>query len=103
MIFSSIYNLYQFLGWECIGDNHLGDWGTQFGKLIVAIKKWNKGNIRGLTIEKLEKLYVKFHQAAEKKPALEDEARLWFKKLEEKDPEAKKIWQACKDLSLKKA
>ncbi len=101
IIGQAIYNLYQFLGYRTVGVNHLGDWGTQFGKLIVAIKKWNKGNVNDLTFEKLEKLYVKFHSRAEKDPKLEDEARLWFKKLGEKDPEAKKIWQACIEISLK--
>jgi len=103
----ALYNLYQFLGWRTIGDNHLGDWGTQFGKLIVAIRRWDvrgvKGGLRSgkLDIARLEKLYVKFHQEAEKNPELEDEARLWFKKLEGKDAEARKIWQGCVEVSLK--
>jgi len=101
VIGQAIYNLYQFSGYEVVGVNHLGDWGTQFGKLIVAIKRWNKGNINDLTFEKLERLYVRFHNQAEKRPQLEDEARSWFRKLEEKDPEARKIWQACIDISLK--
>ncbi len=102
IIGQAIYNIYKFLGWKCIGDNHLGDWGTQFGKLIVAIKRWgNEKNIQNLTIDELEKLYVKFHQEAEKNPILKDEAREWFKKLEKGDSEAKKIWQACVKVSLK--
>jgi len=101
VIGQAIYNLYQFLGYKTVGVNHLGDWGTQFGKLIVAIKKWHQGEVRGLTIDKLEKLYVKFHQEAAKKPELEDEARAWFKKLEDKDSEARKIWRACVEISLK--
>lgn len=102
IIGQAIYNIYKFLGWKCIGDNHLGDWGTQFGKLIVAIKRWgNEKNIQNLTIDDLEKLYVKFHQEAEKSPILKDEAREWFKKLEKGDSEAKKIWQACIKVSLK--
>ncbi len=101
IIGQAIYNLYKFLGYKVVGVNHLGDWGTQFGKLIVAIKRWNKGNIKDLTFEKLEKLYVKFHSQAEKRPQLEEEARAWFKKLEDKDPEARKIWKACVDISLK--
>jgi len=97
----AIYNLYSFLGWKAIGDNHLGDWGTQFGKLIVAIRKWWKGDLNKLTIKKLEKLYVKFHQEVEKDKFLEDEGQAWFKKLEDGDKEAKKIWQFCVDISLK--
>lgn len=101
IIGQALYNIYKFSGWKTIGDNHLGDWGTQFGKLIVAIKRWHKGSTVGLTVEKLEKLYVKFHKEVEKKPEIEDEARAWFKKLEAGDPEAKKIWKACVDISLK--
>jgi len=101
IIGQAIYNLYKFLGWKTIGDNHLGDWGTQFGKLIVAIRRWSKKPLSELTIADLEKLYVKFHQQASKKPQLEDEAREWFKKLEEKDSEARKIWKTCVEISLK--
>lgn len=97
----AIYNIYQILGWKCVGDNHLGDWGTQFGKLIVAIKKWGEKTIEKMTIEDLEKLYVKFHSEAEKDEKLNDEAREWFSKLENKDPEAREIWQKCVDISLK--
>jgi len=101
IIGQALYNLYQFLGFRVVGDNHLGDWGTQFGKLIVAIKKWGKKSASKLTIEELEKLYVKFHKEAEKNQKLEDEARAWFKKLEEGDSEARKIWKACISSSLK--
>ena len=100
IIGQSIYNIYKFLGYKCIGDNHLGDWGTQFGKMIVAIRRWvDKDKIGCLTVSDLESLYVKFHQEAESNPDLEEEARLWFKKLEEK--EARKIWKICVDTSLK--
>ena len=92
----ALYNIYQNLGWSCIGDNHLGDWGTQFGKMITAIKHWGVET----SIEGLEKLYVKFHDEAEKNKTLEDEARVWFAKLETGDSEAKKIWQECVDISL---
>jgi len=98
----SVYNIYQFLGWKCIGDNHLGDWGTQFGKMIVAIRKWaDKEKLKDLSIADLEKLYIKFHKEMEVNPELEEEARAWFKKLEDKDKEAQKIWQTCVDISLK--
>jgi arginyl-tRNA synthetase len=97
----AILNIYSFLGWKTIGDNHLGDWGTQFGKLIVAIKRWGDKPVEKMEISDLERLYVKFHQEAEKDPSLEEEGREWFAKLENKDPEARKIWQQCIDLSLK--
>lgn len=102
IIGQAIYNIYKFLGWRCIGDNHLGDWGTQFGKLIVAIKKWgDKKNLKELTIDDLEKLYIRFHREAKSNLRLEEEAREWFKRLEDGDKEAKKIWQACVNISLK--
>jgi len=102
IIGQAIYNIYKFLSWKCISDNHLGDWGTQFGKLIVAIKKWgDEKNLEGLSINDLEKLYVKFHQEAESNLRLEEEARVWFKRLEEGNKEARRIWQACVDISLK--
>ena len=95
----AIYNLYKLLGWKTIGDNHLGDWGTQFGKLIVAIKKW--GEKTELTVENLEKLYVKFHEEAEKDETLIEQGRAWFEKLEKGDPEAKRIWEECVTISMR--
>ena len=83
LIGSAIYNIYKTLGYRCVGINHLGDWGTQFGQLIVAYKKWGSENAhKSYTVTDLNNLYVKFHQEAEKNTALEDEAREWFKKLE---------------------
>ncbi|HCU55251.1 TPA: arginine--tRNA ligase [Candidatus Shapirobacteria bacterium] len=98
----AIYNIYKILGWNCIGDNHLGDWGTQFGKLIVAILKWGgaEKDLDSYTIDDLEKLYVKFHKEAEKDDTLVEEAREWFSKLENKDPEARKIWEKVVEISL---
>jgi len=102
LIGQAIYNLYKFLGYKTIGDNHLGDWGTQFGKLICAVKKWgNEKEIAKNPIKNLVALYIKFHQEAEKNPALEEEGRRWFKKLEEGDKEAKRLWKKCVKWSLK--
>jgi arginyl-tRNA synthetase len=101
IIGQAIYNLYKFSGWKCIGDNHLGDWGTQFGKLIVAIKKWNQKPIEKLSILELQNLYVKFHIESEKQPELLEQAREWFKKLEQGEKEAKNIWKICVNISLK--
>ncbi len=100
IIGQTIYNIYEFKGWKCIGDNHLGDWGTQFGKLIYQIKKENK-DLEKLTIKDLEKLYVDFHKEAKNNPELEEKGREWFKKLENKDQEAKKIWDFCVKTSIK--
>ena len=96
----AIYNIYKILGWNCIGDNHIGDWGTQYGKLMAAIKKWNDKDLNDLTIEDLEKLYVKFHKEAETDETLVDEGREWFSKLENNDSEAKEIWKKCVEISL---
>jgi arginyl-tRNA synthetase len=101
VIGNSLYKIYSFLGYRCIGVNHLGDWGTQFGKLIVAYKKWGEEKeLEKDPIKYLYSLYVKFHTEAEKDAALEDEARLWFKKLEDGDKEATELWETFKDLSL---
>lgn len=104
IIGNAISNLLSATGWEVYKDNHLGDWGTQFGKQIYAIKEW--GDLEKIEqsenpVKELVSLYVKFHEEAEKNPELEDAARVWFKKLEEGDPEAKKLWQKCVDLSWK--
>jgi len=97
----AIYNIYQILGWKCIGDNHIGDWGTQFGKLIVAIKKWGEKPVEEMSIEDLETLYVKFHEESHIDKTFDDEARDWFSKLENNDTEARDIWQKCVDISLR--
>lgn len=102
LIGNAIYHIYKTLGYTCVGINHLGDWGTQFGQLIVAYKKWGNENAHAsYTVTDLNNLYVRFHQEAEKNPGLEDEARAWFKKLEAGDAEAKELWQYFKDISLK--
>lgn len=101
VIGNSLYKIYKFLGYNPIGINHLGDWGTQFGKMICAYKKWgNDDEIKKEPIKTLQKLYVKFHEEAEQNPDLEDEGRKWFKKLENNDSEAKKIWKWFVELSL---
>jgi len=100
IIGQALYNLYQTLGYKVIGDNHLGDWGTQFGKLIYMIHE-RKINLSELGIGKLEELYVEFHREAGVNPHLEAKAREWFKKLEEGDPYARKVWKACIETSMK--
>ncbi|SKC43648.1 arginine--tRNA ligase [Maledivibacter halophilus] len=101
VIGSAINNIYKFIGYNTIAINHLGDYGTQFGKLIVAIKAWgDKSVIESNPIPELLKLYIKFHEEAEKNPQLEDEARMWFKKLEDKNEEATELWKWIRDVSL---
>jgi len=97
----ALYLIYKALGYNSIGINHLGDWGTQFGKLIVAYKRWGEEDqLKADPVDYLYRLYVKFHQLAEEDPALEDEARFWFKKLEEDDAEAVDYWNRFRQLSL---
>lgn len=97
----ALRNIYQFLGFNTIAINHLGDYGTQFGKLIVAFKAWgDRETVAADPIPELLKLYVKFHKKAEENPELEDKARQWFKKLENGDEEAYKLWKWFKEVSL---
>ena len=102
IIGQALYNLYQACGWQTIGDNHLGDWGTQFGKLLCQISDSAKASSdkQNLDLQKLEEMYVQFHKDVKEHPELEEEARKWFKKLEDGDPVAKKLWQACVDVSM---
>ena len=89
------------MGYHVERINHLGDWGTQFGKLIVAYKKWgNKEEIEKDGVAALMRIYVKFHEEADKDDSLNDEARAWFVKMEQGDEEALSIWQWFKDISL---
>ncbi|KIL42755.1 arginine-tRNA ligase [Jeotgalibacillus alimentarius] len=89
-------------GFEVVRINHLGDWGTQFGKLIAAYKLWgNEEQIRKNPIKELLKLYVQFHDEAEHDSTLIDEGRLWFKRLEDGDQEALALWKWFRDESLK--
>lgn len=104
IIGDSLGRILTFLGNEVIRDNHLGDWGTQFGKLIVAILKWGDLSLIEKSkepIKELVSLYIKFHDEAEKDNSLEDEARFYFSKLENKDSEALNIWKKCVEISKK--
>ena len=99
---SSIERLYSFLGYETVKINHLGDWGTQFGKLVSAYKRWgNAEAIMSDPINELLKIYVKFHDEAKIHPELEDEARHNFKLLEDGDDEITALWRFFVDASLK--
>lgn len=108
IIGQAIYNIYDFLGYKTVAINHIGDWGTQFGKLTVAYKLWgDKKKVEKDPIEELLKLYVQFHDIAEKDPGegekLEQQARDEFKKLEDGDKENLKLWQWFVAMSLKDA
>ena len=101
VIGSALCKIFRFLGYKVVGINHLGDYGTQFGKLIVAFKKWSseeevlKGRLKELT-----RIYVKFHEEAEKDPALDDEARRYFKLIEDGDKESNKLFELFKKITL---
>lgn len=98
----SLKLIYQKLGYQVVGINHLGDWGTQFGKLLVAYKYWgNLEEIKQNPIAELQKIYIKFHEEVEKNPQLDDEAREAFKDLEMGDEAKLKLWSYFKDESLK--
>lgn len=102
VIGNALYKIYSSQGYKVERINHLGDYGTQFGKLIVAYKLWgDKSAVEAEPIKELLKLYVRFHDEAESKPEMEDEARAWFTRLENNDPEAKELWQWFRDESLK--
>jgi arginyl-tRNA synthetase len=97
----ALYRIFAALGYRCIGINHLGDWGTQFGKLIAAYKHWGEeSRLESDPITYLYELYVRFHSKAEENPAFDDEARAWFKKLESGDESANALWQRFRELSL---
>lgn len=102
VIGNALYKIYDSQGYNTVRINHLGDYGTQFGKLIVAFKLWgSKEAVEANPIPELLKLYIQFHDEAEKHPEMEDEARAWFTKLENGDKEAKELWQWFRDESLK--
>jgi len=99
IIGGALYRLFEKIGYTCVGINHLGDWGTQFGKQIVALKRWGRPeDIRDLTA--LNRLYVRYHEEEKEHPELADEAREWFRKQEAGDPEALELWRAIRDTSL---
>lgn len=102
VIGNAIANLEKKVGYEPIRINHLGDWGTQFGKLIEAYKLWGSEElVKADPIAELIKLYVRFHEEAELDPTLDDEGRAWFKKLEDGDAEAVRLWEWFRSESLK--
>jgi arginyl-tRNA synthetase len=96
-----LYHLYEKLGYDCIGVNHLGDWGTQFGKMILAYVKWGtEEELKKDPVKYLYSLYVRFHREEKEDSSLSTEARAWFKKLEDGDEKAISYWKLFKDHSL---
>ncbi len=101
VIGSALCKIYRFLGYKVVGINHLGDYGTQFGKLIVAFKLWsNEQAVLKDRLSELTRIYVKFHEEAEKNPALDDEARRYFKLIEEGDAESNRLFELFKKITL---
>ena len=101
VIGDALSNIFSKMGYITIKINHLGDWGKQFGLLMVAYKKWgSKEAVEANPIDELLQLYVRINAEIENDPALDDEGRLWFKKLEDGDPEATELWQWFRDESL---
>lgn len=101
VIGNALYRIYNHRGYRSVGINHLGDWGTQFGKMIYAYKAWgDRETIERGGVDELVKLYVRFHQEAEGNEALNEAARAWFKKIEDNDPEAMALFNWFKEITL---
>lgn len=102
VIGGALYRIFEHLGYNVVGINHLGDWGTQFGKLIVATNKWSSIEEVAQNDEYfLNKLYVRYHQEAEEHPEMDDEARAWFKRIEDGDKEATAYFDVFKQVTMK--
>ncbi|MCL1809278.1 MAG: arginine--tRNA ligase [Clostridiales bacterium] len=98
----SIYKIYDYMGYDTVRINHLGDYGTQFGKMICAYRRWgNREDVENEPIKSLLSYYIKFHEESEKDPSLEDEARAIFTRLEQGDPAEVELWQWFRDESLR--
>jgi arginyl-tRNA synthetase len=97
----ALYNIFNFLGYSSFSINYLGDWGTQFGKIITAYEAWgNEQDVKNGGIGELNRLYVKFHEEAQNDKSLEDKARLWLVKMEQGDEYALKLWRWFSDISM---
>ena len=101
MIGNALYHAHRALGYNVVGINFLGDWGTQFGILLAAYRKWGgPETLEGDAVANLNALYVRFNQAAKEDPSLRDDGRAWFRKLEAGDPEAIALWEKFRSVSL---
>lgn len=102
VIGGALYRIFEHLGYKVVGINHLGDWGTQFGKLIVATRKWSSLEEVAENDEYfLNSLYVRYHKEAEEHPEMDDEARAWFKRIEDGDKQATEYFNVFKDVTMK--
>ncbi len=102
VIGGALYRIFEHLGYNVVGINHLGDWGTQFGKLIVATRNWSSlEEIAKHDEYFLNKLYVRYHQESAEHPEMDDEARAWFKKIEDGDKEAIAYFDTFKEITMK--
>lgn len=98
----ALYNLYNFMGYQSVGINHLGDWGTQFGKLLAAYELWgDEKAVEEKGVEEMTRLYVKFHAEVENDPQLEDRGRAWFKKIEDGDAYALSLFDKFKQATIR--
>ncbi|WP_433944771.1 arginine--tRNA ligase [Paenibacillus sp. SN-8-1] len=101
VIGSALANLYSACGWDVVKVNHIGDWGTQFGKLMEAYQRWGDNDkLNAEPIKESLRLYVRFHEEAERDPSLEDAGRDWFRRLEQGDPEAERLWRYFVGVSM---
>ena len=98
---NALYRIYRHLGYDPVGVNHLGDWGTQFGKMIVAYKRWGEKPVDQYGIRELVDLYVRYHKEAEEHPEMDEEARAWFHRIETGDEEAVALWKQMKDATIR--
>lgn len=99
---NALRRIYDHIGYKTVSINHLGDWGTQFGKMILAYKLWgDKETVEKGGVRAMMQLYVRFHDEAEKDDSLNDSARTWFKRIEQHDPEAIEIFEWFKAITLK--
>ena len=102
VIGGALYRIFEHLGYNVVGINHLGDWGTQFGKLIVATRKWSSlEDVAANDEYYLNKLYVRYHKESEEHPEMDDEARAWFKRIEDGDKEAIAYFDVFKAVTMK--
>ena len=102
VIGGALYRIFKYLGYNAVGINHLGDWGTQFGKLIVAVRNWSSlDEIKDKDEYFLNSLYVRYHKEAENNPAMDDEARAWFKRIEDGDKEATAYFGVFKQITMR--
>lgn len=97
---AALLRIYMALGYTVVGINHLGDWGTQFGQILAAFEAWGAGPPEHATVAGLNDLYVRWNQAEQQDPAKREVARQWFRRLEEGDAEARRLWAAFRDVSL---